>query len=182
MFLLPISITREEVKINKNRNKIYTIYLNILVDNLYNDPKLDDEELDDTNNNSLIVSNEPSGTATATGTTETTSPYARANLQLPSKKKPKRPWRQVIKELFKGTTVASGIPGENGARIIHINNDALNHEQKFLHNAVTTGKYSVFSFLFKFLYEEFSKAANIFFLFVSCIQVKLFLYYALFFI
>ncbi|KAI7888342.1 uncharacterized protein EV154DRAFT_311790 [Mucor mucedo] len=66
--------------------------------------------------------------------------------------------------------VASGIPGENGARIIHVNNKQLNTEQKFLHNRVTTGKYSVISFLPRFLYEEFSKYANIFFLFVSCIQ------------
>lgn len=68
--------------------------------------------------------------------------------------------------------VASGIPGENGSRIIHVNGKQLNTEQKFLHNSVTTGKYSVISFLPRFLYEEFSKYANIFFLFVSCIQVK----------
>ncbi|KAG2230430.1 hypothetical protein INT48_009176 [Thamnidium elegans] len=132
------------------------------VDNIFNDPKLDDEEFEDTNNTGLVISNETSG--------DTTSPYARANLQLPKKTKEKQTWRQAIKGLFKSTTVASGIPGENGARIIHINNDHLNREQKFLHNTVVTGKYSVFSFIFKFLYEEFSKSANIFFLFVSCIQ------------
>lgn len=83
--------------------------------------------------------------------------------------------RQVIKDVFASitgrTTTVSGIPGENGARIIHINNAQLNDEQKFLHNRVTTGKYSVLSFLPRFLYEEFSKYANLFFLFVSCIQV-----------
>lgn len=134
------------------------------MDNIFNDPKLDDEEFEDTNNTGLVVSNETSG--------DTTSPYARANLQLPKKTKEKQTWRQAIKGLFKSTTVASGIPGENGARIIHINNEHLNREQKFLHNTVVTGKYSVFSFIFKFLYEEFSKSANIFFLFVSCIQVR----------
>lgn len=113
--------------------------------------------------------NEPSST-------ETTSPYARANLQLAKKKKKeRRSWRQALKDIYSNfagrSSVASGIPGENGARIIHINNKQLNTEQKFLHNRVTTGKYSVISFLPKFLYEEFSKYANIFFLFVSCIQV-----------
>ncbi|KAL9545058.1 hypothetical protein MBANPS3_007318 [Mucor bainieri] len=110
---------------------------------------------------------------------ESTSPYARANMQLPKKQKKarRRPLRQVIKDTLaslltggRGTASVSGIPGENGARIIHINNAHLNDEQKFLHNRVTTGKYSVLSFLPRFLYEEFSKYANLFFLFVSCIQ------------
>lgn len=152
------------------------------MDNLYDDPKMDGEEFDDSestfinrrhsqrNNSQALVTT----AAAATSDSTSTSPYARANLQLPRKKKERRPWRQVIKDLLKGggPSVASGIPGENGARIIHINNNHLNDEQKFLSNRVTTGKYSVFSFLPKFLYEEFSKYANIFFLFVSCIQVK----------
>lgn len=112
------------------------------------------------------------------GPGESTSPYARANMQLPKKRKERRSIRQVIKGVFASMTgktpTVSGIPGENGARIIHVNNAHLNNEQKFLHNSVTTGKYSVLSFLPRFLYEEFSKYANLFFLFVSCIQVSLF--------
>ena len=116
----------------------------------------------------------------ADGPGESTSPYARANMQLPKKKKDRRPIRQVIKDVIGSITgrtpTVSGIPGENGARIIHINNSELNSEQKFLHNRVTTGKYSMLSFLPRFLYEEFSKYANLFFLFVSCIQVSFFFF------
>ncbi|KAI8985235.1 hypothetical protein BDB01DRAFT_843042 [Pilobolus umbonatus] len=39
-----------------------------------------------------------------------------------------------------------------------------------MNNSVTTGKYSVWNFIPKFIYEEFSKYANLFFLFVSLIQ------------
>jgi phospholipid-transporting ATPase len=56
-------------------------------------------------------------------------------------------------------------------RLIYINNSELNEQQKFITNAISTGKYNAFSFLPKFLYEEFRKAANLFFLFISCIQV-----------
>jgi hypothetical protein len=158
------------------------------VDNLFDDPKLDDEEFDESSehtyinrhsnpsSNAMILSSAAAANTEQQPLGESTSPYARANMQLPTKKKKeKRPWRQVIKDLFTGhrVQIASGIPGENGARIIHINQQQLNDEQKFLHNSVTTGKYSVFSFIPKFLYEEFSKYANLFFLFISVIQVGL---------
>jgi phospholipid-transporting ATPase len=45
-------------------------------------------------------------------------------------------------------------------------------EQKFLGNSVSTAKYNVATFLPKFLFEEFSKSANLFFLFISGIQVS----------
>jgi phospholipid-transporting ATPase len=45
-------------------------------------------------------------------------------------------------------------------------------EQKFLGNSVSTAKYNVATFLPKFLFEEFSKSANLFFLFISGIQVR----------
>lgn len=60
-----------------------------------------------------------------------------------------------------------------GPRLIYINSSGLNEEQKFLHNRVFTAKYSPFTFLPKFLYIEFSKYANLFFLFISGIQVKI---------
>lgn len=136
---------------------------------LYEDPKLDD---DDFNNTSLQKPLQDSSVmlAPAESPGESTSPYARANMQLPQKRK--RTWRQVIQDFVGRKQTVSGIPGENGSRIIHINNKQLNTEQKFLHNGVTTGKYSLITFLPKFLYEEFSKYANIFFLFVACIQVS----------
>lgn len=65
------------------------------------------------------------------------------------------------------------VPGqENEARIIYINNPDLNEQQNYLHNRIFTGKYTAVTFLPKFLYEEFSKYANLFFLFISGIQVR----------
>jgi hypothetical protein len=64
---------------------------------------------------------------------------------------------------------------EKGPRIIHINNEELNKQQKFMSNSVSTAKYNLVTFLPKFLFEEFSKSANVFFLFISGIQVSLFL-------
>jgi Phospholipid-translocating ATPase N-terminal len=60
-----------------------------------------------------------------------------------------------------------------GPRLIYINSTGLNEQQKFLHNRVFTAKYSPLTFLPKFLYIEFSKYANLFFLFISGIQVKI---------
>ncbi|KAJ2960716.1 hypothetical protein NQZ79_g3924 [Umbelopsis isabellina] len=57
-----------------------------------------------------------------------------------------------------------------GPRLIYVNSENLNAEQKFLHNKVFTAKYSALTFLPKFLYVEFSKYANLFFLFISGIQ------------
>lgn len=58
---------------------------------------------------------------------------------------------------------------ENEPRVIHINQPQLN--QKFMQNGVSTAKYNPVTFLPKFLYVEFSKSANLFFLFISGIQV-----------
>lgn len=58
---------------------------------------------------------------------------------------------------------------ENEPRVIHINQPHLN--QKFMQNGVSTAKYNPITFLPKFLYVEFSKSANLFFLFISGIQV-----------
>ncbi|KAJ3254549.1 hypothetical protein HK103_007103 [Boothiomyces macroporosus] len=55
-------------------------------------------------------------------------------------------------------------------RIIHINDPIKNQQQKFLHNGITTGKYQFYSFIPKFLYEQFSKYANLFFLFIAIIM------------
>ncbi|KAI7850667.1 hypothetical protein BDC45DRAFT_546515 [Circinella umbellata] len=65
---------------------------------------------------------------------------------------------------------ASGTAGEGGERIIYVNNPELNEDQKFLHNRIFTAKYTIITFLPRFLYEEFSKYANLFFLFISGIQ------------
>ena len=58
-----------------------------------------------------------------------------------------------------------------GKRIIYINDSIKNQTQKFLHNGITTGKYNYFTFVPKFLFEQFRKYANMFFLFIAIIQV-----------
>lgn len=58
-------------------------------------------------------------------------------------------------------------------RVIYINHSQQQQQQqKFLGNQVSTAKYNPISFLPKFLYVEFSKSANLFFLFISGIQVR----------
>jgi phospholipid-transporting ATPase len=63
-------------------------------------------------------------------------------------------------------------------RIIYINDTVKNAQVKYLHNGIgclnlgiTTGKYNLFTFVPKFLFEQFSKYANLFFLFIAIIQV-----------
>ncbi|KAI8138834.1 hypothetical protein BJV82DRAFT_279232 [Fennellomyces sp. T-0311] len=65
---------------------------------------------------------------------------------------------------------ASGNAGEGGERVIYVNNPEANDDQRFLHNRIFTAKYTFITFLPRFLYEEFSKYANLFFLFISGIQ------------
>jgi phospholipid-transporting ATPase len=71
--------------------------------------------------------------------------------------------------MYRGSDDDDAIPQH---RIIYINDSIKNAQQKFLHNGITTGKYQVYNFLFKFLKEQFSKYANLFFLFVAIIQVR----------
>eukprot|EP00842_Homolaphlyctis_polyrhiza_P002979 jgi/Hompol1/3682/HPOL_006683-RA len=58
-----------------------------------------------------------------------------------------------------------------GYRIVAINEPAKNQDAKFLHNSVSTGKYNMVTFLPRFLFEQFSKYANLFFLFTGTIQL-----------
>ncbi|KAG0186244.1 hypothetical protein DFQ28_008143 [Apophysomyces sp. BC1034] len=80
--------------------------------------------------------------------------------------------REIFERLTgrSGGISSSGATGEGGERIIYVNNAELNEQQKFLHNRVFTAKYTMLTFMPKFLYEEFSKYANLFFLFISGIQ------------
>ncbi|KAI0060491.1 calcium transporting ATPase [Artomyces pyxidatus] len=55
-----------------------------------------------------------------------------------------------------------------GERVIALNSAAANAD--FLSNYVSTTKYNVATFIPKFLFEQFSKYANLFFLFTACIQ------------
>lgn len=94
--------------------------------------------------------------------------FRRSAMKEKQKKPPRKSFKDTIKSLFsRGNGVTDGSP-----RIIHINNKELNSQQKFMSNSVSTAKYNLFTFLPKFLYEEFSKSANVFFLFISGIQVR----------
>lgn len=61
-------------------------------------------------------------------------------------------------------------PSTLGPRIIHLNNPPANSANKYLDNSVSTSKYNVATFLPKFLFEQFSKFANVFFLFTAALQ------------
>ncbi|WVF71294.1 hypothetical protein IAT40_006097 [Kwoniella sp. CBS 6097] len=58
-----------------------------------------------------------------------------------------------------------GVPRE-----IALNDPEANRVKGFEKNSVTTGKYGPITFLPKFLFAEFSRSANLFFLFTACIQ------------
>jgi phospholipid-transporting ATPase len=72
-----------------------------------------------------------------------------------------------VLDLFKRRKID---PRTLGPRIIHLNNPAANSLNKYVDNHISTAKYNVFTFLFKFLYEQFSKYANLFFLFTAVLQ------------
>lgn len=61
-------------------------------------------------------------------------------------------------------------PSTLGPRIIHLNNPPANAAGKYVDNHISTAKYNVATFLPKFLYEQFSKYANLFFLFTAALQ------------
>ena len=61
-------------------------------------------------------------------------------------------------------------PSTLGPRIIHLNNPPANSANKYVDNHVSTAKYNVATFLPKFLIEQFSKFANVFFLFTAALQ------------
>ncbi|KAI9845262.1 MAG: hypothetical protein M1837_005018 [Sclerophora amabilis] len=61
-------------------------------------------------------------------------------------------------------------PSTLGPRIIHLNNPPANSTGRYVDNHVSTAKYNIATFLPKFLFEQFSKYANLFFLFTAILQ------------
>ena len=61
-------------------------------------------------------------------------------------------------------------PSTLGPRTIHLNNPPANAQNRYLDNHVSTAKYNIATFLPKFLFEQFSKYANLFFLFTAALQ------------
>lgn len=61
-------------------------------------------------------------------------------------------------------------PSTLGPRIIYLNNPPANTTNKYVDNHISTAKYNFATFLPKFLLEQFSKFANVFFLFTAALQ------------
>lgn len=61
-------------------------------------------------------------------------------------------------------------PSTLGPRIIMLNNSPANAAHKYVDNHISTAKYNIITFIPKFLFEQFSKYANLFFLFTACLQ------------
>ncbi|KAL6249239.1 aminophospholipid translocase [Rhinocladiella similis] len=61
-------------------------------------------------------------------------------------------------------------PASLGPRIIHLNNTPANAANGWVDNHISTAKYNIVTFLPKFLFEQFSKYANLFFLFTAILQ------------
>ncbi|MCJ1310243.1 hypothetical protein MMC25_003905 [Agyrium rufum] len=61
-------------------------------------------------------------------------------------------------------------PSTLGPRIIHLNNPPANAANRYVDNHVSTAKYNIATFVPKFLFEQFSKYANLFFLFTAGVQ------------
>lgn len=61
-------------------------------------------------------------------------------------------------------------PSTLGPRMIQLNNPPANAVHRFISNHVSTAKYNVLTFIPKFLFEQFSKYANLFFLFTAGLQ------------
>ncbi|KAJ3056861.1 hypothetical protein HK097_003397 [Rhizophlyctis rosea] len=55
-------------------------------------------------------------------------------------------------------------------RVIHLNDPIKNATNKYLHNSIATAKYNFATFFPRFLFEQFRRYANLFFLFTAIIQ------------
>lgn len=79
----------------------------------------------------------------------------------------KKSFGDTVKSIFSRKKVD---PATLGPRIIQLNNAPVNSANKWVDNHVSTAKYNVATFLPKFLFEQFSKYANLFFLFTAALQ------------
>jgi phospholipid-transporting ATPase len=100
-----------------------------------------------------------------------TEPGARSHMDATGPDTPKIPSSKFDVGKFKfgfgrGKPDASTL----GPRIIHLNNPPANSANKYVDNHISTAKYNIATFVPKFLLEQFSKFANIFFLFTAALQ------------
>lgn len=73
-----------------------------------------------------------------------------------------------LKEKFGGKP--ADLPDTRGPRQIYVLDAAMNAPFRYYGNHISTTKYNFATFIPKFLFEQFSKYANLFFLFTSIIQ------------
>ncbi|XP_034545688.1 phospholipid-transporting ATPase IA isoform X1 [Notolabrus celidotus] len=70
-------------------------------------------------------------------------------------------------EKTEDTSEKTSLADQEDARMIHLNQQQFT---KFCNNRVSTAKYNVLTFLPRFLYSQFRRAANAFFLFIALLQ------------
>ncbi|MBE3048632.1 phospholipid-transporting ATPase, partial [Candidatus Bathyarchaeota archaeon] len=95
---------------------------------------------------------------------------ARANAGSTGKKAAKEERKFDLGNFKFGFGKSKPDPSTLGPRIIYLNNPPANAANKYADNHVSTAKFNIITFLPKFLYEQFSKFANIFFLFTAALQ------------
>ena len=100
-----------------------------------------------------------------------TEPGARGRVDSTGPEAPRKPEKKFDVGKFKfGFGRGKPDPSTLGPRIIHLNNPPANSTNKYVDNHISTAKYNIATFLPKFLFEQFSKFANIFFLFTAALQ------------
>ncbi len=100
-----------------------------------------------------------------------TEPGARGRVDSTGPETPRKPEKKFDVGKFKfGFGRGKPDPSTLGPRIIHLNNPPANSANKYVDNHISTAKYNIVTFLPKFLFEQFSKFANIFFLFTAALQ------------
>ncbi|KAK0567605.1 aminophospholipid translocase [Tilletia horrida] len=83
----------------------------------------------------------------------------------------KRSYRLFQKDLARMLAKRKGMQQVEKERVVRLNDPVTNdRDGAFCDNYVSTTKYNVITFLPKFLIEQFSKYANVFFLFTAAIQ------------
>ncbi|XP_028167293.1 probable phospholipid-transporting ATPase IA isoform X1 [Ostrinia furnacalis] len=76
------------------------------------------------------------------------------------------PWYRIYEDEATTSGVTDGAPGDQN-RVIFINHP---QPQKFVSNSISTAKYSVPSFIPLFLFEQFRRYSNCFFLLIALLQ------------
>ena len=75
--------------------------------------------------------------------------------------------KSLLKKIGLAAKRAASSRGPDGSRHVNIN---APQEEKFAGNAIATGKYNIITFVPLFLFSQFKRAANVFFLVISILQ------------